>query len=154
MNWESIGFCLSEKKQVVRFRHNLDAATKQLVQDIQAHTRRELRSLDRVIREQATLLRNDIVTGWPVETGASRAAWQGPFKEGPASYVLRNNMVYAAVIEFGGYRGVGPKTAQVGAFFLPGGIGVNGGIYPTQRPAAPVRQGLSKRQLALARAIT
>ena len=138
---------------MIDIQHNFDQAIGRLTRDIEAYARKVNADLDREFLRQATLLRNDIVIGWPVDTGVSRAAWQGPIKEGFAQYSLRNNVVYSPVIEYGGYRGVGAKTAELGAQFLPGGIQINGGIYPTQRPAAPVRQALSKRILEIERAL-
>lgn len=108
-------------------------------------------SVDEVTREQTSKLRDDIIQGWPVDTTASRAAWQGPIKIADGHYELRNEIPYTVVIEYGGYPGVGPKTARQSAQALPGGVEINGGIYPTQRPAAPVRQALSKRSLELTR---
>ena len=62
-------------------------------------------------------------------------------------------MPYAGVIEFGGYPGVGPKTERVGGQQLAPGIEINDGIYPKQRPAAPVRRGLAKEQRAYIRGL-
>ncbi len=118
---------------------------------IEAFAAQKRREIDEAFREQAGLLRDDIIKGWPVDTYASRAGWQGPTKIGEADYQLKNDYPYAATIEYGGYPGVGPKTHEVGAFVLPEAIQVNGGIYPTQRPAAPVRQALSKRKVELKR---
>lgn len=105
--------------------------------------------LDAIMREQTTQLRNDIVMGWPVRTGASRAAWQGPIKVSEAHYRVQNPIDYAPVIEYGGYRGVGPKTERQPAQILQGDVEINSGIFPTQRPHAPVRRALSKRQMEL-----
>lgn len=104
---------------------------------------------DEVTRVEAGHLRDEIIKGWPVDTGASRAAWQGPTKVGHAHYRLRNDIDYAATIEYGGYPGVGPKTERIGAHVLPGGVEVGGGIFPKQKPAAPVRRAISKRTLPL-----
>lgn len=123
----------------------------QLVAEFATKTKRDL---DEVTREQAGELRDDIIKGWPVDTYASRNGWQGPTKIGHAHYQLRNDYPYAVTIEYGGYPGVGPKTSRVGSFVLPGGIEVNGGIYPTQRPAAPVRQAVSKRKVELQEALS
>ena len=139
---------------MIRFEHNLDEIGARFTNLIKDYTRVMERDLDAEMQRQTTLLRNDIVIGWPVDTGVSRAAWQGPRKRGFAHYDLINNVVYSPVIEFGGYRGVGPKTAELGAELLPGGIQINGGIYPIQRPAAPVRRALSKRILEVERALT
>lgn len=105
---------------------------------------------DQDMRQESALLKSDIQGGWPVDTGASRAAWSGPLRVAEGHYRLINSMSYAATIEYGGYPVVGPKTAQVGAHTLPGGISVGGGIYPTQKPVAPVRQAMSRRKLAWA----
>lgn len=120
-----------------------------LSQLLQSYGNRVISQLDDIARQQAVEMHADIVEGWPVDTGASRAAWQGPSKVGHAHYRLRNDYDYAAVIEYGGYPGVGPKTERVGSHVLPGGVAVNGGIYPSQRPAAPVRRAISKRTLPL-----
>lgn len=120
-----------------------------LSQLVQVYGNRVISQMDNIARSEAGLLRDDIVEGWPVDTGASRAGWQGPTKVGHAHYRLRNDYDYAAVIEYGGYPGVGPKTERVGSHVLPGGVAVNGGIYPSQRPAAPVRRAISKRTLPL-----
>lgn len=109
---------------------------------------------DEVARQQIGEMRSDIIRGWPIDTTASRGAWQGPTKIGEAHYQLRNDYPYAATIEYGGYPGVGPKTEQLGAQVLPGGIEINGGIYPTQKPAAPVRQAISKRKVFLMNALS
>lgn len=111
-------------------------------------------SADQGAQREASILLEDIQEGWPIgpppHGGTSRAAWSGPFKVAEGHYRLINPMVYAAVIEYGGYPSPGPKTAQVGPQILPGGIQVGGGVYPTQRPVAPVRQAMSKRKLAWA----
>ena len=119
-------------------------------QIINEYTQQIVDSSDEAMRVHANALRNDIIEGWPVDTGASRAGWQGPTKIGEAHYQLRNLFPYAVTIEYGGYPSPGPKTAQSGGQFLPGGIVVNGGVYPTQVPIAPVRQAMSKRKLAMA----
>lgn len=127
------------------------AGRERLTSLIQAFGEQKKDEVDAIMREETGLLRDDIIRGWPVDTYASRGGWQGPYRVGEAHYQLRNEYPYAVTIEYGGYPGVGPKTAQQGAQVLPGGVEVNGGIYPTQRPAAPVRQGLSRRWLSLQR---
>lgn len=124
---------------------------KSLSQFIKAFGSKLAEAMDELARDQAGKLRDDIVVGWPVEKGASRAGWEGPTQVAFAHYRVSNNYVYSPVIEYGGYPGVGPKTEEVSAHELPGGIDVNQGIYPTQRPAAPVRRAISKRTLELER---
>lgn len=134
---------------MVGIRLDLGPISDELVRRIRVYGQRVEREIDAVMQAEAGQLRSDIVALTPVDTGRLRAAWQGPTKIGPAHYELRNETPYGVVVERGGYRGVGPKTAQVGSFILPGGIQVNGGIYPTQRPAGFVRQALSMRVVDL-----
>jgi hypothetical protein len=101
------------------------------------------RQADRVVAETAVNVLGDIVEGWPVDSGLSLAAWAGPTRVAPLHYQLSNNVQYALVIEMGGYKGVGPRTEHFGGNALPGGFAINPGIYPTQRPQAPVRRALS-----------
>lgn len=92
---------------------------------------------------------DEIKAGWPVDTGASHDSWIGPRKAGTLEYRLSNPFKYARVIEYGGYPHPREKTVQFGPATLPGKITINAGVYPRQRPAAPVRRALSKayRQL-------
>lgn len=126
-----------------------------LSQLVQQYGRRVVDQADEVASSETGQLRDEIVKGWPVgpNSGASRAGWQGPTKIGHAHYRLRNGYDYAPTIEYGGYPGVGPKTERVGSHVLPGGIEVNSGIYPSQRPAAPVRRGISKRTVPFREAV-
>lgn len=121
---------------------------KSLSQLIRAYGDRVRAKVNDVARSETGQLRDEIIKGWPVDTGASRAGWQGPLQKGYAFYELRNEYPYAATIEYGGYPGVGPKTEKVGAHVLPGGIQVRGGIYPSQKPAAPLARAISKRIVA------
>jgi len=117
--------------------------------------------VDGVAKEQAEQMKNDIVKGSPIDNTAGkgnlhghfRDAWQGPDRVGHAHYRVKNLTVYGPVIEFGGYPGVGPKTEHVGGETLPADFQINAGIYPSQKPAAPMRRGLSKRALPLERAL-
>jgi hypothetical protein len=111
---------------------------------------------DQSLAKEAQVFREEIIAGWPVGTGGgvdtvrSRDAWSLPSKTGEGVYRLVNRMPYAATIEYGGYPNPGPKTERQGSRILPGGIEVDGGVFPTQKPAAPVRQAMSKRRLAWA----
>lgn len=100
--------------------------------------------INTVLGEVMTEWQAETIRGWPVDKGYSRSTISTPRNEGQGVWSFSVTAEYAGVIEYGGYRVVGPKTHQVGAQVLPGGIAVNGGIYPTQRPAAPVRRGMSK----------
>lgn len=90
--------------------------------------------------------------GWPVANpggGFSRGSITPVEKVADRHYRWRITAIYAGVIEYGGYRGVGPKTKEYGAETLPGGIEINEGIYVIQRPTAPLRRALSKIKLEL-----
>lgn len=99
---------------------------------------------EQAVFKVAARVLSDIKTGWPVQTGLSRAAWLGPRKIAPLTYQLSNPFPYARVIEYGGYKLPGPKTHIAGGEVLPGNIHVNRGVYPRQRPAGALRRALSK----------
>lgn len=123
---------------------NLDAVTQRLSAALQRLITVTEHQADQVVAEVATAVLADIVDGWPVDSGVSRAAWWGPRKVGPAQYQLGNPTLYAATIEYGGYPGIGPKTEAGGGENLGHDIVTNRGIYPKQKPAAPVRRALAK----------
>jgi len=114
-------------------------------------------SSKQVLRQEIGTLRDVILELWPVDTFASRGGWQGPIPieglSGEIGFLLKNEFDYAAVIEFGLYPGVGPKTALQPTTILPGEQTIHRGIFPTQKPHAPVRRALSRRFLALNRAL-
>lgn len=109
------------------------------------------KDLDVTVGEVATEWAASTIEGWPVDTGYSRASIEAPRKIGYAHWQFRITADYARVIEYGGYRGVGPKTVSKPAEILPGGIAVGGGIFPSQRPSAPLRRGKSKIKVELAK---
>ena len=100
--------------------------------------------VDRVVYKVATDVLRDTVQGWPVDTGHSRAAWWGPRRIGPSAFQIGNPTRYARVLEWGLYRGVGPRTVRVSGTRFPGGFQVTPGIYSKQKPAAPLRRALAK----------
>lgn len=116
---------------------------------IQSYYQRVRQAIDADIQAQAGLMRDDIVTDMPVDTGALRASIQGPNKIADGHYQVVVGAPYAWVVEHGGYPGVGPKTVKIGDFILEEGIAVEGGIFPSQKPAAPVRRAIAARKKAL-----
>ncbi len=132
----------------MKFSHNLDHVASSLSILLVQYAQKTTKSLDRVVFEQASQLKADIQIDWPVDTGYSRAAWQGPTKLGEAYYELRNPVVYAAVLEYGSYRGIGPKTVKVSGQRTGQGIALNAGIYSRQS-IAPMRRALSERMTIL-----
>lgn len=133
----------------VKTHQTIGAATKKLNALLYRKIEKTKRDADAVVREQAYLLYNYIVENWPVDTGFSRASITPPERIGFAQYRIRITAEYAVIIEYGGYRGVGPKTAQESGITLPGGISINSGIYPIQKPHAPVRRGLARVSVSL-----
>lgn len=124
--------------------HNFTQITQDITSLILLYAQKVQADVDPVMRQKGGDLRTYAVEGSPVDTGAFRAAWQGPTKLGHAHYEVRNETDYGPIIELGGYRGVGPKTSEQGGETLPGGIPIGPGIYPTQRPAAPMRRAVSR----------
>lgn len=101
------------------------------------------RDLDILAQQSLLLALRRIQQGWPVDSGISRLSWSTPRRRGPRDWEIINTARYAAVIEFGGYPGVGPKTVALGGEQLPGDIRIASGIFPSQRPSAPVRRSQS-----------
>ena len=109
------------------------------------------RDLDGIVAGTAAQVLADTQRGWPVDEGVSRAAWRRE-RVGFAHQRLRNPTVYARTIEFGGYRGTGPKTERIGpASLLPSGLRTDAGIYPSQRPNAPLTRALNRNLAAMER---
>lgn len=115
----------------------------QFQRHITAFLARVERNVDQVVLDFAIRALDRIKTEWPVDTGVSRAAWWGPHRLGVAQYQIGNPTPYAITIEFGLYRGVGPKTEALGAVNLGNGLWmVASGIFSTQAHA-PVRRALA-----------
>ena len=129
----------------MRITSDIDEAAKRLSGLLLNYAEKTQAEVDRVMFRQAAELKTAIQIGWPVDTGRSRAAWEGPIKRGYADYELLNSISYAPIIEYGGYPRTGPKTAEFGGTELDGGVGINAGIYPTQVPQAPARRALAAK---------
>jgi hypothetical protein len=90
---------------------------------------------------------NETRDGWPVaaiNSKNSKGTISQPLQVEIGTWRFTVAAPYASIIEYGGYRGVGPKTSQRSPELLPGGLAINGGIYPTQVPSAPLRRAMSK----------
>lgn len=132
----------------VQFQLDVTRFNQRLAQFVAA----SMRSAEQVVFEVASDVLGDTQEGWPVaevDGGLSRAAWWGPRKVGAASYQIGNPVRYAGVIEFGGYPSPGEKTAPFGPVVLPGDFSINQGVYPRQKPAAPLRRALAKHYGAM-----
>lgn len=93
---------------------------------------------------QAQALRTELVSTSPVDTGSLRDHW-GPVSPGasPMAWQVSNSAPYAAILEYGGYRGIGPKTVGLGGGSLGEGFVADGGIYSRQAPLGFVRRALA-----------
>lgn len=107
---------------------------------------------DETLGQLAYQWQRETAIGWPVDTGFSRASIETPTRVAPGRWTFRVTADYARVIEYGGYRGVGPKTQRLGPEQLDGGIEINEGIYAIQRPSAPLRRAMNtvRRELPAA----
>jgi hypothetical protein len=124
----------------IQFHLDVDHFNRRLTAFAAAHRR----AADAVVQDVAGKVLRDTQDGWPVDSGDSRAAWTEPIRVGPAAYQLRNPLVYAKVIEFGGWPSPAEKTVAFGPVVLPGSFPINQGVYARQVPAAPLRRALSK----------
>ena len=114
------------------------------------------RDAEQVIFETAAQVLGDTQEGWPVaevDGGASRAAWWGPRKVAALAYQIGNPLIYSKVIEYGGYPGPGAKTERFSGTRLAGGFTINPGVFPRQKPQAPLRRALAKNYGELGKAI-
>lgn len=116
----------------------------QFEQRLAAFIAAQPRRVDRIVYEVTSDVKTDIQEGWPVDSGVSRAAWDGPTHVGQAHYQLSNPLSYAVVLEYGLYKSPGEKTVAAGGETLEGGISINEGVYSAQKPSAPVRRALAK----------
>lgn len=97
------------------------------------------------VRAQMVNVRQVLIATSPVDTGFLRAQW-GPVGESGAGSLLASRVTnptpYGPVLEYGGYRGVGPKTVALGGGALGLSFQAGGGIYSTQAPLGWVRRAL------------
>lgn len=85
-----------------------------------------------------------IVLTSPVDTGALRNSWSPPTARGSdLIWGTGTPLYYAPVLEYGGYRRVGPRTVQIGGGDLGVGFVAGAGIYSTQAPLGFVRRALA-----------
>jgi len=102
------------------------------------------REAEQVVFEVAAQVLGDTQAGWPVDSGASRAAWFGPNKSAPLTYQIGNPLRYSPIVEYGGFSGPGPGTEARAGERLSGGIQINPGVYSRKQPSAPLRRALAK----------
>ncbi len=124
---------------------NAHALAARFVSDMGRFAQRLQTEGGRVVRDQMTTTRQVIVQTTPVDTGNLQTHW-GPVQERSTGqllvYGVENPVEYGPLLEYGGYRGVGPRTTRLGGGDLGGGFVAGGGIYSTQAPLGFVRKAL------------
>lgn len=96
------------------------------------------------VEAQARSLHAVIVQTSPVDTGRLRESWAPPHERGsPLIWGTETAVEYAGILEYGGYRGVGPKTVALAGGDLGAGFVAEGGIYSQQAPLGFVRRALA-----------
>lgn len=97
-----------------------------------------------VVRDEMETVRATIVATTPVDTGTLRDSWSPVTRGSEAlTWSVSTDLVYAPVLEYGGYPGVGPKTVALGGGTIGAGFVGNAGIYSTQAPLGWVRRALA-----------
>lgn len=99
---------------------------------------------DTAVHDQMVNVRQRIIQTSPVDTGNLRAHWSPVLKRRDLVYGISNDRVYAPVLEYGGYRRLGPRTLRAGPAMLDdsGEFEAPEGIYSTQAPLGWTRKAL------------
>lgn len=99
---------------------------------------------DAAVHDQMVSVRQRIIQTTPVDTGNLRAHWSPVIKRRDLVYGIGNDRVYAPVLEYGGYRRVGPRTMEAGPAMLDeyGEFEAPEGIYSRQAPLGWTRKAL------------
>ena len=92
--------------------------------------------LRRLMASSSKKLFTDIVEATPVDTGNAQAHWELN-KVDKYEYEITNDVPYINVLEFGGYRGKGPKTRH-------GVSGYTVDYVSKQAPKGMVRRSIEK----------
>ena len=118
-------------------------------------TMRDYRTLveqqgDAAMRTILTTIGAVMDTTAPVDTGALRANRSPVRRVGRLTYATGYTLPYAPVLEYGGYRGVGPKTVELGGGAIDEEFIAGAGIYSRQAPLGWVRKALAQARPLLA----
>ena len=104
--------------------HNMGKVSLDLSALLRLYAQKVQADVDEVLQKKAEDLRGYAEEGSPrsnEDHAHFQDAWEGPNKLGHAHYEVRNDTDYGPIIEFGGYRSAGPKTAEQGGETLPVG---------------------------------
>ena len=85
-----------------------------------------------------------IVAATPVDSGDLKASWSQATQAGDAlTWQVSTDVYYAPILEYGGYRTPGPRTARLGGGDLGAGFMAGAGVYSLQAPLGWVRRALA-----------
>lgn len=99
----------------------------------------------KAVESQMRSVHARIVTTSPVDMGRLRRSWPPPTSRGtPLAWGTGTHLHYAPTLEYGGYKGVGPRTVQLGGGDLVAGFVAGAGIYSRQAPLGFVRRALAE----------
>lgn len=125
---------------------NLAAVTARFQSAMGRYSQRIYADVAKATRAQVMDMRHVLVTTTPVDRGYLRAHW-GPVEEVSTgslmTYRVRNPTEYGPLLEYGGYRRVGPRTVALGGGDLGEGFVAASGIYSKQAPLGFVRRALA-----------
>lgn len=79
----------------------------------------------------------------PVDTGDLSRNRLTPYSPAPRVWATGYTLPYAAILEYGGYTRVGPRTAHVAGGNIGAGFAGQAGIYSKQAPLGWVRKALA-----------
>ena len=107
---------------------------------------------ERWIETLTQRLRIRIMGYTPVDTGRLRNSWRSR-KVHATEGRVSTDVEYAPVVEYGGYKGVGPRTVQAGPFAFGMDLVAGPGIYSTQAPGGMVRKAMAEEGKAMLAAL-
>lgn len=117
--------------------------TKTFIKAVKDYLAATDRTMDSYVKEIAYRVRTRLRAYTPVDTGRLVGNWAGPTKTADNEYTVSNDTPYAAVVEYGGYPGVGPRTVELQGRDLGEGYNAEPGIYSLQAPHGMVRRALA-----------
>ena len=98
----------------------------------------------KAVQSQAKSLRQVIVNTTPVDTERLKGSWSQATQFGDElTWQVSTDVPYATILEYGGYRNPGPRTARLGGRDLGAGFIAGPGVYSLQAPLGWVRRALA-----------
>lgn len=122
---------------------NYTAAAARFDSRLRAYGNRVREQGEKQTHDQMVSTREVIVQTTPVDTGALQKDWGPVTQRGPLTWGVSNSKDYAVILEYGGYRKAGPRTAQLGGGALGEDFVASAGVYSKQAPLGWVRRALA-----------